>query len=112
MALKTRTYTTPAEPARERTVTEALICDLCGRESSDKSYYHGDWGHRDAEYNRDIVRVEREYGNITSYGGWSGDNGGSTMTERFDICPSCWETVKAWFAMHGATPRVEEQEYD
>lgn len=89
----------------EKTVDKVvgIKCDLCDRTGKP------DIGER-AKWNDLYYDVERT--TVSSESGFRYPEGGSTGTEKFHVCPDCWDSkLKPWMASQNAIPTLSEYDY-
>lgn len=93
---KTKQVIIPAQPAKEVTNSDGVICDLC------KKHFDDEWDKQD---NYDVRETEVSMSLGSHY-----PNGERYVDETtFDICPSCFADVLIPFLKSkGAEPTVKD----
>jgi hypothetical protein len=90
---------------RQRTISDVVTCDMCGRETPYESLYYGRGGvNWDSGYKYDEITVSRE-------NGFAYPEGGAGKLESFHICPNCWPFLAEWikdYLGHEATVKESD----
>jgi hypothetical protein len=84
-----------------------ITCDLCNKRAPNpqkQSQYSRSSAWTTDKFEVNQILVSHEEG--SSY-----PEGSFTKTERFDVCPDCWETkLMPWFHSQGATVTIAEND--
>jgi hypothetical protein len=105
MAIKTQRMVIPARPETVEEREVGVICDLCGRDSTDCS---GEgWADRSrSQDNVDEIMICRQLGYDYS------DVEQSFVIDKVDMCNACWEShFLPWLASFKVTPRRYHRDY-
>ena len=89
----------------EKTVDKVvgIKCDLCDRTGKPAIDNEADWSD---------LHCEIEITSLSYESGCHYPEGGSTETEKFHVCPECWNSkLKPWMASQNAIPTLSQSEY-
>jgi hypothetical protein len=102
MAIKTQRMTIPARPETVEEREVGVICDICGRDSTESG--GNGWGKRGGDV--DEIMVCRQHGYDYS------DVEQSFVIDKVDMCNACWEShFLPWLASFKVTPRRYHRDY-
>jgi hypothetical protein len=103
MAIKTQKMTIPARPETVEEREVGVICDLCGRDSTES---RGEGWANSPGITVDEIMVCRQHGYDYS------DVEQSYVIDKVDMCNTCWESLLLpWLKEHGVTPRRYHRDY-
>jgi hypothetical protein len=92
---------------RQRTISDVVACDMCGRETPYESLHYGRGGgvNWDFGYEYDEITVSRETG-------FAYPEGGAGKLESFHVCPDCWHSLVEWIkGYRGSEATVKETDW-